>query len=274
MKHPELGAVPFAAARNVLVQRRVAERFVAAAKAAGPMNGAATARRLLSADLALLTTLERHVGEAEAELARVLPATPFRVLTTTPGWGLVRAARYGAALGDPTRWPTARQVYRAAGLTPSVYESAGKRVDGSTARSAAKVPSSCAARCSSLAWACGCATRPRVPPSPGCVPAASPPALSRARWPTERTASRSRWSATRSPTTPTAGAANRSSQPRWTVTGSAAGGRNRHRVGYGGSPRRLRRLLAWCPASTRVRSSDKLNTLTADAVSHEGSLCV
>jgi transposase len=51
-----------------------------------------------------------------------------------PGWGVVRAANYGAALGDPGRWPGPRQVYRAAGLSPMQYESAGKRRDGGITR--------------------------------------------------------------------------------------------------------------------------------------------
>jgi transposase len=152
----------FATARDVIVARKVAERFVAAAKAAVPLEGADTARRLLAADLALLQTLERHVAEAEAELARILPATPFQILTTTPGWALVRAARYGAALGDPARWPTARQVYRAAGLTPSVYESAGKRVDGNISREGSVELRGALLELGKGLWLCDPATRPAV----------------------------------------------------------------------------------------------------------------
>ena len=124
----------FAAARDVIVGRKVAERFVTAARAALPLDGAATARQLLAADLALLQRLEGHANEAEQRIAELLPATPFAVLTTTPGWATVRAGRYGAALGEPTRWPTARQVYRASGLTPKTYESAGTRYDGQICR--------------------------------------------------------------------------------------------------------------------------------------------
>jgi Transposase IS116/IS110/IS902 family len=51
-------------------------------------------------------------------------------LITVPGWGTVRAANYGAAVGDPGRWPGARQLYHASGLSPAQYESAGKRRDG------------------------------------------------------------------------------------------------------------------------------------------------
>ena len=51
-----------------------------------------------------------------------------------PGWGTIRAGNYGAAVGDPGRWPGARQLYRASGLSPAQYESAGKRCDGSISR--------------------------------------------------------------------------------------------------------------------------------------------
>ena len=46
----------------------------------------------------------------------------------------MRAAQYGAALGARSRWPSARQVYRASGLTPVQYESAGRRRDGGISR--------------------------------------------------------------------------------------------------------------------------------------------
>jgi transposase len=46
----------------------------------------------------------------------------------------LRVAAYGAAVGDPERWPSPRQLYRAAGLTPRLYESAGRRRDGHITR--------------------------------------------------------------------------------------------------------------------------------------------
>ena len=51
-----------------------------------------------------------------------------------PGWGVVRVSNYAAALGDPDRWPGSRQIYRASGLSPMQYESAGKRRDGTISR--------------------------------------------------------------------------------------------------------------------------------------------
>lgn len=43
-----------------------------------------------------------------------------------PHVGVVRASAYGAALGDPSRFATAAQVYRMSGLVPRLYESAGR----------------------------------------------------------------------------------------------------------------------------------------------------
>ncbi len=41
---------------------------------------------------------------------------------------------YAAAVGDPDRWPGAKQLYRAAGLSPTQYESAGRRRDSAISR--------------------------------------------------------------------------------------------------------------------------------------------
>jgi transposase len=133
----KLGAgrfVRFAAARGLQVRRPLAERLVQAARDALTTEDAAVAREVLVADLALLAELSAQIDAAEAEFARLLPMSPFATLTTTPGWGVVRAGNYGGALGDPHRWPGPAQIYRASGLSPAQYESAGKRRDGSISR--------------------------------------------------------------------------------------------------------------------------------------------
>jgi transposase len=124
----------FAAARGLRVRQDIAGRLVAAARDALVTAEAGAARQVLAADLALLAALDAQITAAEAELARLLPASPFASLTSVPGWGVVRAGNYGAALGDPGRWPSPRQVYRAAGLSPAQYESAGRRRDGAISR--------------------------------------------------------------------------------------------------------------------------------------------
>jgi transposase len=124
----------FAARRGVIVQAKVADRLVAAARDVLPTDQAVVARRVLTDDLALLAGLEAQIGAVEQRLAGLLPQTPFQILATVPGWGTVRVASYAAAVGELARWPSPRQLYRAAGLTPAVYESAGRRRDGGITR--------------------------------------------------------------------------------------------------------------------------------------------
>lgn len=124
----------FAANRGVRMTTPLAERIVEAARQALPVPGAEVSRRLLSNDLCLLADVEDQIALADAEIAALLPLTPFGVLTSAPGWGPARVGHYGAAVGDPQRWPSHRQLYRAAGLTPRLYESAGHRNDGHITR--------------------------------------------------------------------------------------------------------------------------------------------
>jgi transposase len=126
--------VRFAANRGLRVRRSAADRLVAAARTALPAPEAVVARQVLADDFVLLACLDAQIVAAEAKMATLLPDTPFAVLLTVPGWGTIRAANYGAAVGDPRRWPGARQLYRASGLSPAQYESAGKRRDGSISR--------------------------------------------------------------------------------------------------------------------------------------------
>lgn len=129
----------FAASRGVRMTTPLAERIVEAARQALPVPGAEISRRLLADDLRLLADTEAQIAATDAELDAVLPLTPFAVLTSTPGWGPVRVAHYGAAVGDPERWPSHRQLYRASGLTPRLYESAGHRRDGHITREGSTV---------------------------------------------------------------------------------------------------------------------------------------
>lgn len=126
--------IQFAAVRGIQLRRPLAQRLVAAARDALPTRDAAVARQVLATDLGLLASLDAHISAAEAELARLVPLTTFATLTSVPGWGVVRVSNYAAALGDPGRWPGPRQIYRASGLSPVQYESAGKRRDGKISR--------------------------------------------------------------------------------------------------------------------------------------------
>jgi transposase len=126
--------IRFAAARGLVVHRHIAARLVAVAREALPTRDAAAAREMVAHDLQMLHVLDQQASQAEERLRALLPSTPFAVLTTVPGWATVRASAYGAAVGDLARWPAPRQIYRAAGLSPMQYESAGKRRDGTISR--------------------------------------------------------------------------------------------------------------------------------------------
>lgn len=124
----------FAATRDVQVSTTMATRLVAAATIAIPTAEAAVARQVIAADLVLLQELDGQVSKATTHIGGLIPATPYAVLRTGPGWGDARVGAYAAAVGDPARWPSHRQIYRAAGLNPSQYESAGNRRDGHISR--------------------------------------------------------------------------------------------------------------------------------------------
>jgi transposase len=126
--------IRFAAGRDIQLRRPVAERLVTAAADALPTRDGAVARRVLATDLGLLAELDTQIEDAERELAALLPASPYATLSSVPGWGVVRISNYAAAVGDPNRWPGPRQIYRASGLSPMQYESAGKRRDGRISR--------------------------------------------------------------------------------------------------------------------------------------------
>jgi transposase len=126
--------IRFAATRDLQLRRPVAERLVTAAREALPTRDAVIARQILAADLVLLTDLDDQIHTAETALESLLPRSPYATLTSVPGWGVVRASNYAAALGDPQRWPGPRQIYRASGLSPMQYESAHKRRDGGISR--------------------------------------------------------------------------------------------------------------------------------------------
>jgi transposase len=126
------GMVRFVARRGVRLRRPKAAQLLEAARVALrlPAAEAAPVAALLAGDVALLDTLDREIDRAEAALAEVLASTPAGVLTSLPGVGIVRASAYGAAIGDPDRFPNAAAAYRASGLVPAEYSSAGRSRGG------------------------------------------------------------------------------------------------------------------------------------------------
>lgn len=109
--------------------RPKATEVIAAAKEAlcVPALQRQAAQEQLSRDLVTLEALRADLSGCDDHLAELLPDTPAGVLISIPGVGPLTASYYGAALGDPWRFAHADAAYRYSGLSPTSYESAGRR---------------------------------------------------------------------------------------------------------------------------------------------------
>jgi transposase len=121
--------VGHARAHQVRMTRPKAARVIAAAGEALCVGEAqrAAAAALLTVEITAYDALLRDLAACDQRLAQLLPDTPAGILLTIPGVGVLTASYYGAALGDPTRFTDAGAAYRYSGLTPTSYESAGRR---------------------------------------------------------------------------------------------------------------------------------------------------
>ena len=126
--------IRFGATRGLQIRKPTADKLIQAAKDALPTADAPVARAVLAADLALLADLDSQIEHATAQLARLVPLSPFAPLLTVPGLGIgaCRELRRCPRRPEPLRQP--RQIYRTAGLNPIQYESAGKRRDSVISR--------------------------------------------------------------------------------------------------------------------------------------------
>ena len=122
------GVLRFVRRRGVHMTRPKAEQVVQAAQ--GALRLPSTERRaplvVLAADWTLFEALDQQIQDATTTLAALLPKTPAGVLLGIPGVGILTASNYGAAIGDPNRYRDAAAAYRASGLVPISYESAGR----------------------------------------------------------------------------------------------------------------------------------------------------
>ena len=71
---------------------------------------------LLSHDLALLDEVQGHIAELEARARALLVQTPYHIWTKLKGISEVQVAALAAAIGDPTHYDYAAQVFRRSGL--------------------------------------------------------------------------------------------------------------------------------------------------------------
>lgn len=97
-------------------------------------------RVILLSALRQLETVEIEIQAIEAEIARQVADQPaVQLLLTITRVGLLTAATIWAYLGDPTRFRTAKQVTRYAGLDASVHQSGEQDHRGRISRNGSKL---------------------------------------------------------------------------------------------------------------------------------------
>lgn len=105
-------------AQHYAMGRMTAAKIIAYAKKALLPDPEVIAIRceLLSHDLALLDEVESHIAQLEDRLCALLAQTPYHIWTRVKGLSDVQVAALAAAIGDPTHYNCAAQVFRRSGL--------------------------------------------------------------------------------------------------------------------------------------------------------------
>jgi transposase len=85
---------------------------------------------LLQHDLELLDELQSHLAVLEQRLAELLATTPYTVWTKLKGLSVVQVASLAAAIGDPTNYSDAAQIFRRSGLVSGRNDSGRRQRKG------------------------------------------------------------------------------------------------------------------------------------------------
>jgi len=85
---------------------------------------------LLAHDLALLAQVERRIAQLEDRLHALLRQTPYWVWTKVRGLSMTQVASLAAAIGDPSHYTYAAQVFRRSGLVSGRNDSGTRRHKG------------------------------------------------------------------------------------------------------------------------------------------------
>ena len=133
--------IRYARTRNLSVKRPLAERLVAAARDALVLPEAGAARAVLAEDLALLGVLDGQVAAVEAQLATLLPASPFPPCSACPAGPPCAPQPTRPAPGTPPAGPAPP---RSTGPPGSPRPSTSPPAGAGTGPSAAKAASCCA----------------------------------------------------------------------------------------------------------------------------------
>jgi transposase len=122
------GVLRFVRRRGVHMSRPKAEQVMRA----GPRRSSITQHRTTCATgrtrcrLGLVRSLRPADPRRHHRTGGAAAPDPAGVLLGIPGVGVLTASSYGAAIGDPKRYRNAGAAYRATGLVPISYQSAGR----------------------------------------------------------------------------------------------------------------------------------------------------
>ena len=91
---------------------------------------AAIRGELLQHDLILLGEVQAHIAALERRLADLVAQTPYQIWTKVKGLSSVQVASLAAAIGDPTNYTYAGQVFRRSGLVSGRNDSGRRQRKG------------------------------------------------------------------------------------------------------------------------------------------------
>ena len=122
----------FVARRGVVLRRAKADQLIDAAKVALrlPVAERLPIAALLAADVALLEALDDEIRRADQASPRSSTRPRPACSSRCPASASSEPAPMAPRIGDPWRFPNAGAAYRASGLVPAEYSSAGRRRGG------------------------------------------------------------------------------------------------------------------------------------------------
>jgi transposase len=119
-------------AQNYRLGHKTAAKIIARAhKALLPDPELVTIRcELLQHDLRLLEVVQAHIAELEQRLTDLVAQTPFQVWIPLKGLSAVQVASLAAAIGDPSNYCHAGQIFRRSGLVSGRNDSGTRQRKG------------------------------------------------------------------------------------------------------------------------------------------------
>lgn len=119
-------------AQKYTLSRRYAAKIIAYTKKVLLPDADLIAIRceLLPHDLALLEEVERHIAQLEERLVDLVAQTPYQILTQLKGLSILQVVSLAAAIGDPTCYTHAGQIFRRSGMVPGRNDSGNHQRKG------------------------------------------------------------------------------------------------------------------------------------------------